>query len=168
MFLLQVKVLSGPFIGLFVNIIYCDSFTPYHIGNICYEPSHIMYCFVAVGLALAVIVQNGVYIFFYFDKNPLSESSLGFPNRNYMISKSALKLALPIYFAINGKLKLEFLYISLIPGVWGAYLFYHRFFSLHSFKQTFFYVEYFLEIFLFWMATCGLLSHHIDQSPNPT
>ena len=53
------------------------------------------------------------------------------------------------------------------PALWGLYIFFHRLNSLHSNNNRHFYIELFLECFLFWTAFCGLLSYYINGSPNP-
>ena len=32
LFLVTVKALSGPIIGLFINVAYCDNLNPYHLN----------------------------------------------------------------------------------------------------------------------------------------
>ena len=35
-YIFTVKVLSGPVLGLSVNVLYCKASSPYHIGQTCY------------------------------------------------------------------------------------------------------------------------------------
>ena len=64
------KVLSGPLLGLAVNIIYCDASDPYHNGNLCYTPEHIFYCILAAILVLLVIYSILGISFVFFSRTP--------------------------------------------------------------------------------------------------
>jgi len=69
---------------------------------------------------------------------------------------------MPIYFALDGKLLLALVFLFTVTGLWGAYLFWHRLFSVHNFEQRHFYVEYFMEATVFWMAVNNILSYYIE------
>lgn len=142
-YILLFKVLSGPCIGLTINVLYCSPESPYHKGQECYNSTYIFYCIIAAVLLFNFIAVIIYAAFFYFIKNPFSNSYLGYPNRNYVASKSLIKLLFPLFFAVNNSLQLEFLFVIMAPVLWGLYIFYHRIFSLHSYKHQHFYVEYF-------------------------
>jgi hypothetical protein len=144
LFYLLGKALSGPFFGLGVSIIYCDANTPYHSGNTCYTPEHIFNCIIAVLLVLMVIYSVLGVSFVFFSRSPFEGNCYGHPNRNYMISKSILKIVLPLFFALNGSFNLDFLYIFASPALWGVYIFFHRLNSYHTFNHKNFYFEFFL------------------------
>ena len=160
------KVLSGPFIGLSINVLYCDSVTPYHLGEECYSSRHIPFCIIAAIVLIVMVFVVLVYALFYYSKNPFEGGCLGYPNRNYVISKGILKITFPLYFALNASLKLEFLFIVFAPALFGTFIFFHRINSLHSYKHKHFYIEYFMEAFLFWFSLNGLLSYYLNGAPS--
>lgn len=139
-FMLSVKCLSGPLIGLSINVLYCNSNNPYHSGQECYTPTYIAYCPLAIILFFMAMHISIAFSVFYIIKNPFSGSCLSYPNRYYMLTKTLFKIIFPIYFAVKATLGLEFIYIFLVPGLWGFYIFFHRLFSMHSFKHQHFYV----------------------------
>ena len=143
-FIVTAKILSGPFIGLSINVLYCDSKVPYHQGRQCYSFEHIIFCILAAIILIEMIITLAIYSLFYFTKNPFDGGCLGYPNRNYMVSKGLLKIVFPVFFALNSSLNLSFLFIVAAPALWGAYLFFHRINSLHSYNHRHFYVEYFM------------------------
>jgi hypothetical protein len=161
------KVLLGPTIGLFINILYCNSSSPYHQGQECYSTSYLPYCVVATAQFILLIGGIVSFIFLFTVRNPFSSSPLAYPNRNFLISKSIFKIIFPLYFALQPFLEIEFLYILAAPALWGAYIFFHRLSSLHSFDPRHFYIEFFMEGFLFWMFTSALISYYLDGTPNP-
>jgi len=136
---LLAKVLSGPFLGLSVTTILCDSNNVYHTGSVCYSTEHILYCSLAALLILMVIYSILGISFVFYSRNPFEGSCLGHPNRNYMITKSIFKILFPIFFALNGSLNLDFLYIFASPTLWGAYIVFHRLNSYHTFNHKHFY-----------------------------
>lgn len=164
--LILVKVLCGPFIGLSVNILYCDSSNPYHSNQECYTPEYLGYCGVAVLVLLTSIFLSVEFSLFFYIKNPFPGVYMGYPNRFYYLSKTILKILFPLYFALSVSLGLEFLYIVFLPAIWGGYIFFHRIASLHSYNHQHFYVELYLEGFLLWMSFSSLLSYNISGTPN--
>lgn len=141
-FLITVKVLSGPLIGLFVNVIYCDNIGPYHQGEVCYSPTHILYCCLSGIVFIIVLGHIVLFATLYSIRNPFSGSFLAEPNRYHVYSKSVIKLVGPLYFALKSYLGLQFIYQVLAPILWGAFIFFHRLFSVHTYKQSHFYFEY--------------------------
>ena len=142
-FIVLTKALSGPLFGLSINVLYCDSATPYHIGSQCYSPEHLFFCLLAGIILASVAYAELIASLLYFVRNPFESGCFGHPNRNYMLSKGCLKLLFPTYFVLNASLKLEFLFIVLSPVLWGVYIFFHRLNTNHSFNLRHFYVEYF-------------------------
>ena len=82
-----------------------------------------------------------------------------------MYSKSVIKLICPVYFAIQASLKLQSVYVIFVPALWGAYIFFHRLFSVHSYKHEHFYLEYLMEGVLFGVGVNGALIYHIQGFP---
>jgi hypothetical protein len=164
LFIIQVKVLSGPMLGLIVNTILCDPNGS--SGLVCYSVAHIICCVIAVNLFISIVFQILTFSLLYYSKNPFHDSYNGVPTRNYMLTKGLFKLLFPIYFALSSTLNLDFLYIVAAPAMWGLYIFFHRLNSLHSFSHCHFYSEFFFESFLFVFALCGLLSYYVDGAPN--
>lgn len=76
----------------------------------------------------------------YYSRDPFEGNCLGHPNRNYMVSKCIIKIMLPLFFAVNGSLKIDFIYIVASPAIWGVYIIFHRFNSYHSFNHKHFYL----------------------------
>jgi hypothetical protein len=159
-FLLTAKTLSGPLIGFVINVLYCDPGNAYHLGEVCYDTQHLIFCVAAAVIGLVVLLEVLVFSLIYFIKNPLNPSYMGVQNRYYMLSKSIVKILMPLYFAIDPSLSLSIVYMFSITGVLGIYLFWHRLFSVHSYNQKHFYVEYFFEIVLFWMAVSNLTYYY--------
>ena len=140
MFIFTAKVFSGPFIGLSINVLYCNPQSPFHQGKECYSPYHIMFCILAFAILMLMIFAILIFGLFYYSKNPFDGGCLGYPNRNYIISKGLLKIIFPVFFALNASLKLSFLFIIFAPILWGTFIFFHRINSLHSFNHRHFYV----------------------------
>ena len=160
-FIVIVKGLSGSFLGLAVNILYCSSGSPYHSNIQCYDLQHSISCALAVILLLIVGVEVLIFSLFYYSKNIFDGGCLGHPNRNYMLTRGLLKLIFPIALALNIHLNLNFLFLIFAPVLWGGYIFIHRINGLHSFNHQHSYFQYFLECFLFWIAISNILCFYI-------
>ena len=161
-FLISVKVLSGPMLGLAVNVLYCIPKSPYHLNQTCYDTTHLIFCVLSAVILLIVIVEVAFFSLIYYIKNPLTTSYLGQQNRYFMISKTILKLIMPVYFAVDYSLSLSLVFMFLVAGLYGVYLFWHRFLSVHTYEQKHFYVEYFMEATVFWVAVNNILSYYIE------
>jgi len=103
-FLMTVRVLTGPFLGLTINVLYCNQNNPYHVGQVCYDATHIAICALSAIVTIIVLSQNIYFTLIYYFKNPLSTSYLGEHNRYYILTKTLIKILMPVYFAIDGKL----------------------------------------------------------------
>ena len=106
LYLILVKVLSGPLFGLAISVLYCSESSPYLQGQQCYSPMHIVGCILAALLIILVGFALLTYALLFYSRNPFEDSSLGQPNRNYALSKSLLKLLFPTFFVINATLKI--------------------------------------------------------------
>lgn len=125
---------------------------------------HLVLCFLCVLNLLLVAVEIFLYVFLYYIKNPLNTSYMAQPNQYYLISKSALKLVLPIFFLVDYTLSLEMVYKWVLATLLGGYIFWHRLFSIHSYCQRHFYIEYFMEVFLFWVALNHAMLRYITEN----
>ena len=163
-YLLTVRVLSGPILAFCVNQLYCTQSTPFHFDIKCYSPIHITFCVISGILLFILLFEIVCYVSFYYIKNPLSCSYLGQQNQYYMISKSVIKLLLPVYFLVDLELAYSMVYTWALVGVWGIYIFWHRLMSIHTHKQSHFYVEYFMEVILFWVALNNIVSIYLKQT----
>lgn len=139
LFILTVKALCGPFVGGAVTVLACGEGSPYHQTQACYQGEHFLLTALAAFLVISLLWQILFYSLFYFIKNPFSSSVLGTPNQTHMLSKGALKLLFPLYFAIRFMVNLDFIYILLVPVLWGTYIFYHRLFGAFSYNHQHFY-----------------------------
>ena len=106
LYLILVKVLSGPLLGLAISVLYCSESSPYLQGQQCYSPMHIVGCILAALLIILVGFALLTYALLFYSRNPFEDSSLRQPNRNYALSKSLLKLLFPTFFVINATLKI--------------------------------------------------------------
>ena len=158
----NVKVASGPILALTVNVFYCQQNSPYKVEETCYQPIHIVYCALSAVIVLLVLVQILIFGTFYFIKNPLTTSYMGDYSRYYTLSKALIKIILPVYFAVDYTLSLSIVYVFMVAALFGGYIVWHRLFSVHSYQQEHFYVEFFMESVLFWMAVNNILSYYIE------
>jgi hypothetical protein len=111
---------------------------------------------------LLILAQILIFGVFYFIKNPLTSSYMGDYNRYYTLSKAIIKILLPIYFAVDYAQSLSIVYVFIVTALLGIYIGWHRLFSIHSYQQDHFYVEYFMESIVFWMAVNNILSYYIE------
>lgn len=56
-----------------------------------------------------------------------------------MISKSLIKILYPLYFELPNFQDLDIIFLFGNAAIWGAYLFWHRLNSLHSYNPFHFY-----------------------------
>lgn len=54
-------------------------------------------------------------------------------------------------------------YLLVLPAILGAYIFFFRFLSIHSYEQKHFYVVYFMEIMLVWFAVNNVITVYIPD-----
>jgi hypothetical protein len=135
-FLVIAKYLSGPFLGIAVNVVYCrDSVFQ------CFQLEHLSYSAISLSIAFVTVMVIVIFSKLYFFKNPLQGNYRAYPNCNFALTKGIFKLLLPIVFAMNEHLQLQFLFIICAPLVWAGYLYFHRLNSLHSYNSRHFYIE---------------------------
>ena len=127
-----VHVFHGPLLGLAVNVLFCNAH--YRYFEDCYSEPHIICCVLAAVIVLSIVLQTCFFALFYFDTDPFSESSLGYPNRSYLLVKNALKLVLPLCLSVTLALGVEHIYSPLVVLLLGAYLFFRHNF-VPSMKQ---------------------------------
>lgn len=156
-------MLFGPLFALLVRIIYCTPSNSKHSNIVCYDVQGSSYTVIAGIFCIFLIIQMLVFSLIYFIKNPFNSSYMGFPNRYYIISKSVLKMMLPIYFMVDTSLSIISVYKFIIVGLLGFYIFWHRLFSIHSYNQKHFYYEYFLELCLFFIAFSNIVSYYVSN-----
>lgn len=65
---------------------------------------------------------------------------MGDYNRYYTLSKGLIKILLPVYFAMDYQLSLSLVYVVIVTALLGAYVGWHRLFSIHSYQQDHFYI----------------------------
>ena len=142
-FMITNQMLFGPLFALLVRIIYCTPSNSADIEIVCYDVQGSIQAAISGVLCLFLIIQMLVFSLIYFIKNPFNSSYMGVPNRYYMISKSFLKMILPIYFMVDTSLSIISVYKFILVGLLGFYIFWHRLLSVHSYNQKHFYYEYF-------------------------
>lgn len=143
-FLFTTKALSGPLLALVVNVVYCDPKSTYHKGQTCYDAPYVIICALAGAVGLVVLLEVLLLALIYYIRNPLDSSYMGVQNMHYVLSKTIVKIMMPLYFAVDPSLSLYIVYMYAATGLFAAYIFWHRLFSIHSYNQHHFYVEYFL------------------------
>jgi hypothetical protein len=136
----NVKVLSGPIMAVAINVLYCQQDSPYRVGSVCYDSVHIAFCALTAIVVIIILAQVLFLGTFYFIKNPLTTSYMGTYSNYYTLSKSLIKVMLPVYFAVDYLESLAIVYIFLVTALWGLFIFWHRMFSVHSYQQEHFYV----------------------------
>ena len=161
------KVISGPLIGLGINLIYCDNNNPYHANHVCYDTQYIFICLLGVFFLAMVIFMLLSSARGQYGRNPFIGDNFSYPNKNYLYSKMVLKIIFPLYFTLRfSVLKLDFLYLICAPILWGLYIFYHRINNLKTFNHRHFYVDLFLEYFLFFTALTVFCVIQFETTPN--
>jgi hypothetical protein len=138
-FILTVKILTIPFIGLSMIVLYCDPKNPYHLGQTCYDGIHIAYCALSIFIIVFLIIQNFVNTFYFYTKSPLYFYFLAQPNNYYSGVKFLIKILLPLYFLIDPFVKYSDVYSFAILGAFAAYLFFLRLFSTCNYNKQHFY-----------------------------
>ena len=133
--IVNVKILSGPIFAVLVNVLYCQDASPYKVGVVCYDSVHIVFCVICAIIAVLMLAQVILVGTFYFIKNPLSTSYLGSYNFYYILSKTIIKIMLPVYFAVDYNYSLSIVYVFLVTALLGLYIFWHRLFSIHAYQQ---------------------------------
>lgn len=140
LFLFTAKAASGPVIALCLNVLYCNPASNYHIGQTCYDTPYVMVSLAAALAGLTMMVEVLLFALIYYSKSPLTPSYMGLPNRYYVLSKTIIKLLMPLYYTVDPTLSLSIVYMFSVTGILGVYIFWHRLFSIHSYNQRHFYV----------------------------
>ncbi len=71
-YIFTVKVLSGPFFGLTVNVLYCKVGSVYHIGQTCYQSTHLVICLLMGAVFIILLAEIVIFSTFYLIRNPFS------------------------------------------------------------------------------------------------
>lgn len=96
-------VLTGPLFNAVAVTMYCHNDSPYHFGEVCYTPVHIVYCVLAGIVGIVLVIEGGLFGFLYFIKNPFSRGCLSTPTNIYYIVKFWLKTLPSLYFLIDSQ-----------------------------------------------------------------
>jgi hypothetical protein len=159
-------MLFGPFFAVLVRIIYCTSSNSKHTNVVCYDLQGSINTALSGFLCILLVIEMLIFSLIYYIKNPFNSSFMGVPNRYYMISKSILKMMLPIYFMVDTTLSIIAVYKFLLVGLLGIYIFWHRLLSIHTYNQIHFYFEYCLELCLFFVALSNIISYYASSGVN--
>lgn len=93
-----VKVMSGPALSFLVRIFYCN---PRNNLLQCYSASHIGRMVIGVIIFVLIIKDILIYSLFYFFQNPFSLNYMSERNRYYQLSKTIIKVFVPICFSLD-------------------------------------------------------------------
>lgn len=140
LFLFTAKAASGPVLALCLNVLYCNPSNNYHVGQTCYDTQYVMVSIAAALSGLIVLIEVFLFALIYYSKSPLTSSYMGLSNRYNDLSKTLIKILMPLYYTVDPTLSLSIVYMFSVTGLLGFYLFWHRLFSVHSYKQRHFYV----------------------------
>jgi hypothetical protein len=162
-FIITNKMLFGPLFALLVRIIYCTPSNSVNTNIVCYDTQGSIHTVISGIFCILLIIQMLIFSLIYFTKNPFNSSYMGFPNRYYIISKSLLKMMLPVYFMVDTTLSIISVYKFILVGLLGFYIFWHRLLSIHSYSQKHFYYEYFWELCLFFVALSNIVSYYASS-----
>lgn len=162
-FVLFNTIFTIPFLNVSVITLYCNQGSAYHQqGLTCYQGSHIALCFLT-GVILIVLLLNAlVFWFFFYTRNPFSNSFYAVPNNLFRLGKLALKWAPPIYFVVDYEGSFENLYVFILFAMQAVYVGFFRFFSPHNFKELHFFVEFGLELFVVWFSLSNIIFFYLS------
>ena len=163
MFILVNTILTIPFLGISINVIYCNSESNlYILGSKCYDEVHIAYCFLAAFVLIVLMAQSAIYCYIYFNKNPFNCDFLARNDNNFVVGKFVIKILPIIYLAIDSKMSLINVFSFGLVAVHCAYLFFFRMFSFHDYNEINFYFVYFLESVLAWFSLNNIILFYLD------
>ena len=162
-FIITNKMLFGPLFALLVRIIYCTPSNSVNKNIVCYDVQGSIHTAISGIFCSILIIQMLIFSLIYFIKNPFNSSYMGVPNRYFIISKSILKMMLPVYFMVDTTLSIISVYKFILVGLLGFYIFWHRLLSIHSYNQKHFYYEYFWELCLFFVALSNIVSYYASN-----
>lgn len=108
-------------------------------------------------ILLMVVGELQIYWLLYYTKNPFSKSYNALPTGLPRLGKFLLKVLPTIYFAMGLEISYLNLYCVGAVALFIAYLFFLRLNSSHSFNESFFEWELFLESMLLWLNVNNMI-----------
>lgn len=165
--MLMNTVLTGPFFNIVATTLYCDTHSPYHLGETCYTPTGIVYCVLGCIVGLILLIEGGLYGFLYYIKNPFSRGCLSTPSNIYYVGKLCLKTLPSLYFIIDTQFLYMHVYIFAFVIVFAGYIFLFRMWSHHTFDEKYHYFVYSCEISLTWMGLVNILHFYLSNPDRP-
>jgi hypothetical protein len=163
MFLVFNSILTIPFFGISLNVLYCDASTnKYSLGQACYEGSHIAYCLIATVIIASLLIQWGINWYVYYNKNPFGTDFLCKYDNNAVLGKFLIKILPIVYMSIDSKMLLVNVFIFGLAGCLCGYIFFFRLFSFHDYNERNFYVLLFLEVVLAWFSINNIILSYLD------
>ena len=162
-FILMNTVLTIPLINISIIALYCTPESSYysHSSMTCYQSSHLAFCFLAAFTLLVVVADSLIFWFLFYTKNPFSKSFYAVPNNLFRLAKLAIKIAPPVYWAVDSGANFQDLYIFLFVIMQAIYLIFFRMFTAHNYKEKDFFVEFGLELFTFWFSACNIIFFYL-------
>lgn len=94
-------ILTGPIFNIIITTLYCKPESAYHLGEVCYTPTGIIYCVLAAITGIVIIVEGILFALVYYAKNPFTRGCLNGPSNIYYIGKLCLKTLPSLYFIID-------------------------------------------------------------------
>ena len=135
MFLVLNSILTIPFFGISLNVLYCNSETnKYTLNQACYQGSHIAYCLIATLVILALLLEWGINWYIYYNKNPFGTDYLSKYDNNAVLGKFLLKILPIVYMSIDKDMSLVNVFIFGLAGCMCGYIFFFRLFSFHDYN----------------------------------
>lgn len=145
MFLVFNTILTVPFFGLSLNVLYCDtSSNRYTLGQECYSGAHIGYCLLAGFVIASLFIQGGINWYIYYNKNPFATDFLAKYDNNAVLGKFFIKIIPIIYVTIDFNLQYVDVFAFGIAGCLCGYIFFFRIFAFHDYNEKNFYFVLFL------------------------
>lgn len=164
MFILINTILTIPFLGISINVLYCNSQSNwYTLNETCYDGVHLGYCFLAVFVLILLLAQSAIYCYIYFNKNPFNSDFLARNDNNFVIGKFIIKMLPIVYLAIDSQMSLINVFSFGLVAIHCAYLFFFRMFSFHDYNEVNFYYVYFLECMLAWFSINNIILYYLDN-----
>lgn len=163
MFIVLNTVLTIPFFGLSINVLYCDPVSNrYTLGQNCYESAHIGYCFLAAFIIFMLVIAWGINWYIYYNKNPFSTDFLGKYENNAVLGKFLIKIIPIIYLSVDLNFNYSDVFVFGITACLGGYIFFFRLFSYHDYNERNFYIVLFLEVVLAWFSINNIILSYLD------
>lgn len=135
MFIIFNTVLTVPFFGMALNVLYCDPISNrYTSGEECYRGAHIGYCFLAAFIILMLVIGWGISWYIYYNKNPFGTDFLAKYENNAVLGKFLIKIIPIIYMSVDNNFNYSDVFIFGITAILGGYIFFFRLFSFHDYN----------------------------------